>query len=62
MYICYLLLCEYIEDGMVKLKFVKWKKMMQICLTLPGNLFEKHVKNLVWNYEEVGVEVQQEGC
>ena len=62
--ICYHLIHEYVEDGMVKFKLVKSEENNTDLVTknLPGNLFEKHAKKFVWKCEEVDVEVQQEGC
>ena len=62
--ICYLLIHEYVEDGLIKIEFIKLEENDADLFTknLPGNLFEKHAKKLVWKYKEVDVEVQQEGC
>ena len=60
----YHLICEYVEDGMVKIEFINSEENDADLFTknLPGNLFEKHSKKLVWKHKEVDVEVQQEGC
>ena len=60
----YHLICEYVENRMVKIKFIKSEENNADLFTknLLGNLFEEHTKKLVWKHEEVDVEVQQEGC
>ena len=60
----YHLIHEYVEDGLVKIEFVKSEENNTdlFMKNLLGNLFEKHAKKLVWKHEEVDVEAQQEGC
>ena len=55
---------EYIGDRMVKIEFIKSEEndAHLFMKNIPGNLFEKHAKKLVWKHEEVDVEAQQEGC
>ena len=62
--ICYLLIHEYVEDRMVKIKFIKSEENDTdlFMKNLPGNLFDKHTRKLVWKCEEVDVDMQQEGC
>ena len=62
--ICYHLICEYVEDGVVKIEFVKSEENEAdfFIKNLLGNLFEKHARKLVWKCEEVDVEAQWEGC
>ena len=63
MVIHYHLRCEYVEDGTVKIEFIRLEENdADLFMNLPDNLFEKHAKKLVWKHEEVDVEVQQEGC
>ena len=47
---------------MVKIKFIKSEENDAdiFMKNLPGNLFEKHAKKLIWKCEEVDGEVQQE--
>ena len=61
--IYYHLICEYGEDGIVKIEFVKSEESDADLFTknLLCNLFEKHAQKLVWKHEEVDVEAQQEG-
>ena len=49
--ICYLLIHKYVEDRMVKIKFFKSEENDTdlFMKNLPGNLFEKHTRKLVWN-------------
>ena len=45
----YHLICEYVEDGIVKTEFAKSEENDAdlFMKNLPGNLFEKHAKKLV---------------
>ena len=47
------LIHEYVEDGMVKIEFVKSEENDGdlFMKDLPGNLFEKHAKKFVWKHE-----------
>ena len=49
---------------MVKIEFVKPEENDTdlFMKNLPGNLFKKHAKKLVWKCKEVDVEVEQERC
>ena len=57
--IWYHLIHEYVEDRMVKIKFIKSEENNAdlYMMNLPGNLFEKHTKKLLWKCKEVDVEV-----
>ena len=54
---------EYVEHGMIKIKFIKSVENNTDLLTKNslGHLFEKHRKKSVWKCNEVDAEVQQEG-
>ena len=60
--ICYHLICECVEDGIVKIKFINSEEI-DADLFMNWDIYLKSMqKKLVWKHEEVDVKVQQEGC